>query len=511
MKLNRGGSGEHGHHHHHHHEALKFSNFFFMPERPRDYLVLFTRVSVLTCLIFSVSLVLRITFLSSSSAPDYSSSYGLRFPDVPQKALPLPPTGSVGPINISHIQFCIAGAAETWLDRSRYTSFWWRNTTRGFVWLDKPVKLPENNSDNRFSIPVRVSDSGWTRFRFSSSRAAVRIARTIWDSYKLNLPDVRWFVMGDDDTVFFTDNLVKVLAKYDHEQMWYIGGNSESVEQDVMHAYDMAFGGGGFAISRPLAARLANAMDGCLQRYFYFYGSDQRIAACVSEIGVPFTEERGFHQLDIRGDPFGFLAAHPLTPLVSLHHLVFLDSIFPNKNPIESLQTLMKPYNLDPHRILQQVNCHDRKRQWSISISWGYSIQIYSYFLSAKELEKPLQTFKTWRSSSNGPFTFNTRPLKPDPCQRPVTYFMDGAEDVRDSGTKTWYSVGDKNYGYCGKREHSRVARVKRILVTSMKMAPEYWNKAPRRQCCEVMDGGGRRKEREMSIRIRKCRSSETI
>lgn len=54
---------------------------------------------------------------------------------------------------------------------------------------------------------------------------------------------------------------------------------------------------------------------------------------------------------------------------------------------------------------------------------------------------------------------------------------MDGAEDVRDSGTKTWYSVGDKNYGYCGKREHSRVTRVKRILVTSMKMAPEYWNK----------------------------------
>ena len=103
--------------------------------------------------------------------------------------------------------------------------------------------------------------------------------------------------MGDDDTIFFTDNLVKVLAKYDHEQMWYIGGNSESVEQDVMHAYDMAFGGGGFAISRPLAARLAGAMDGCLQRYFYFYGSDQRIAACVSEIGVPFTEERGFHQV----------------------------------------------------------------------------------------------------------------------------------------------------------------------------------------------------------------------
>ena len=31
-------------------------------------------------------------------------------------------------------------------------------------------------------------------------------------------------------------------AKYDHRQMYYIGANSESVEQDVMHAYDMAYG-----------------------------------------------------------------------------------------------------------------------------------------------------------------------------------------------------------------------------------------------------------------------------
>ncbi|CAF1704059.1 hypothetical protein HID58_053617 [Brassica napus] len=499
MKLNRGG-GELGHHH----EALKFSSLTFTLERPRDYLVLFTRFSILTCLIVSVSLVLRATF-SSSSAP---YSYGLRFPAVSQKALATPPTISTGPINISHIQFCIAGAAETWLDRSRYTSLWWSNSTRGFVWLDKPVMINKNHSDNRFSIPARVSDKSWTRFRFSSSRAAVRIARVVLDSYRLNLPDVRWFVMGDDDTVFFAENLVEALSKYDHEEMWYVGGNSESVEQDVMHDYDMAFGGGGFAISRPLAARLAAAMDGCLQRYFYFYGSDQRIAACVSEIGVAFTEERGFHQLDIRGDPYGFLSAHPLAPLVSLHHLEYLDPLFPNKTPIESLQTLVKPYTLDPHRILQQINCHDHKRQWSISISWGYSIQIYTYFLTTKDLETPLQTFKTWRSFRDGPFTFNTRPLKPDPCERPVTYFMDGAEDARGSGTKTWYSVGDKNYGHCEKSEHTRVNKVKRILVTSMKMDPEYWKKAPRRQCCELLEGGN---EKEMSIRIRKCSSLEMI
>ena len=31
-----------------------------------------------------------------------------------------------------------------------------------------------------------------------------------------------------------------------------------------MHAYNMAFGGGGFAISYALATQLAKIMDGCL-------------------------------------------------------------------------------------------------------------------------------------------------------------------------------------------------------------------------------------------------------
>ncbi|EXB36740.1 hypothetical protein L484_016992 [Morus notabilis] len=39
------------------------------------------------------------------------------------------------------------------------------------------------------------------------------------------LENVRWFVMADDNTVFFIDNLATVLGKYDHNQMYYIGEN----------------------------------------------------------------------------------------------------------------------------------------------------------------------------------------------------------------------------------------------------------------------------------------------
>lgn len=271
-------------------DPTKSSKVLVQPYKPCDILVLFTRIPLIVCFITSISVVLYSAFSTQSR--------GSRFYLPKPKSVLIP---DQRPTNISHILFGIAGSAATWHDRIRYTNLWWKpNKSRGFIWLDKK---PGINNDGKIvhqtenMIPYRVSDAGWTRFRYSSSRSAVRIARIIWDSFKLNLPNVRWFVMGDDDTVFFTDNLVSVLARYDHDQMWYIGCNSESVEQNVMHAYDMAFGGGGFAVSYPLAEKLVNVLDGCLERYYYFYGSDQRVWACISEIGVSLTTERGFHQV----------------------------------------------------------------------------------------------------------------------------------------------------------------------------------------------------------------------
>ncbi|KAJ8748851.1 hypothetical protein K2173_013282 [Erythroxylum novogranatense] len=36
--------------------------------------------------------------------------------------------------------------------------------------------------------------------------------------------------------------------------------------------------------------------DRCIKRYAAFYGSDDRIHACMSEVGVPLTKEPGFRQ-----------------------------------------------------------------------------------------------------------------------------------------------------------------------------------------------------------------------
>ncbi|KAM1651781.1 hypothetical protein ACFX1X_004516 [Malus domestica] len=52
----------------------------------------------------------------------------------------------------------------------------------------------------------------------------------------------------------------------------------------------------------------------------------------VFQLGVGLTDEHefGFYQVDMRGNLFGMLSAHLLSPLVSLHHLEAVDPIFPN-------------------------------------------------------------------------------------------------------------------------------------------------------------------------------------
>ncbi|XP_022892621.1 uncharacterized protein LOC111407405 [Olea europaea var. sylvestris] len=473
-------------------------------EKNIDFLKSLLKVAVVISMVASISLFLYSAFHREARpvwfrCPEFDDSTGT--PNVVQVS------SNYSPTNISHIAFGIGGSIHTWKDRKRYSELWWKpNETRGYVWLDKKPITKTLWDDN--SIPYRIS-SDWTRFKHSSgSDSAVRIARVVSDLFRVGLPDVRWFVMGDDDTVFFTDNLVTVLAKYDHRRMYYIGGSSESVEQNVMHAHDMAFGGGGFAISYPLAADLFRSMDGCLNRYHYFYGSDQRVWACVGEVGIGLTKEPGFHQIDIRGDPYGLLAAHPRAPIVSLHHLDYVKPLFPNQTQLEALGTLMQAYRLDPARTLQQCFCYHRKHKWSVSISWGYTVQIYTTLLTAKEMEMPLLTFQTWRSWSGGPFEFNTRSMSDDRCKQPVVFYLSTANDDGKGKTVTTYKkFMVKTVNKCGRSQRAAAA-IENIIVSASKMDPKEWNKGSRRQCCDInrsLNHG------TMRINIRRCKQWETV
>ncbi|XP_054791537.1 uncharacterized protein LOC129297193 [Prosopis cineraria] len=418
------------------------------------------------------------------------------------------------PTNISHILFGIGGSVQTWRTRRQYSKLWWQpNVARGFVWLERNPLENETWPEPETTPPYKVSEDT-SSFKYTcwyGSRSAIRIARIVKESFELGLNNVRWFVLGDDDTVFFTENLVTVLQKYDHNQMYYIGGNSESVEQNMIHSYAMAYGGGGFAISYPLAAELVKILDSCIDRYSQFYGSDQKIQGCISEIGVQITKEPGFHQVDIRGSPYGLLAAHPVAPLVSLHHLDYVEPIFPNMDRVEAVAKLVEAYKMDPGRTLQHSFCYDLRRNWSVSVAWGYSLQLYPWMPTAKELETAFRTFLTWRSWNEEPFLMNTRPMSNEPCERPLVYFLNRVDNVVGEGhtRSTYVRHVEDDEKRCDRVDYLAAQGVQLVNVTAAHLLPDLWKKAPRRQCCDVISGddevGGVR------VKIRGCHPFESV
>ncbi|XP_066353482.1 uncharacterized protein [Miscanthus floridulus] len=452
------------------------------------------------------------------------------------------------PTTLSHIVFVIGASKTTWAKRGEYTGLWWRpGAMRGHVWLDGEPSGPWHPS----WPPYRVLRPNAARFGREHA-AAARMAQAVAEAYHATAAaaagleegagtpgsgEARWLVMGDDDTVFFPENLAAVLDMYDHRELYYVGSSSESVGQNVAHSYAMAFGGGGYAISFPAAAALAGIMDGCLDRYNELYGSDHRVQSCLAELGVRLAREPCFHQsglcfygildqrvltaevvekryrryntcsfrlafpvgrsrthsemepiwmnpkserepiikinrcrtgadhwfvhshfywlrcfrttlqLDLKGHVYGLLAAHPVAPLVSLHHLDRLRPISPNSlKRLHAVRSLVGASRRDPARTLQQSICYYRPRSrgaavtLSVSVSWGYMVHLYPSAVPPHELQTPLRTFRAWSGSPAGPFTVNTRPeAAPNatvlPChRRPIMFYLDRVTTEESAG-----------------------------------------------------------------------------
>lgn len=130
-------------------------------------------------------------------------------------------------------------------------------------------------------------------------------------------------------------------------------------------------------------------------------------------------------QYDVYGNLLGLLGAHPVTPLVSLHHLDVVDPVYPEMTRVQAIHHLFEAAKFDSASIIQQSICYDKKRQWSITVSWGYVVQIIRGILSPRELEMPTRTFLNWyKRADYTAYAFNTRPVTRHPCQKPFIYYM---------------------------------------------------------------------------------------
>ncbi|GAB4859475.1 hypothetical protein Ancab_010942 [Ancistrocladus abbreviatus] len=414
------------------------------------------------------------------------------------------------PTTLEHIAFGIASSRNSWPKQKQWLKLWWKpQKMRGCVFLDSP--LPQKDSGDSSLPPVCISQDT-SRFRYTYKhgyRSAIRIARIVSETVNLSLPGVRWYVFGNDETVFFPENLAKTLSKYDHELWHYIGTNSESHEQNRMFSFGMGFWGAGFALSSSLASVLAKVLDSCLERYPHLYGSDGRIYSCLAELGIGLTREPGFHQMDIRGDAFGLLAAHPVSPLVSFHLSAHTHPIFPNMTAIKAVEQLLKAANMDSERTLQQTVCYDRWFSWTISVSWGYAVEVYDHHIFLPDALHAQETFEHWnkRSVLEGAYTFSTRPLHPDPCRRSTTFFLDGVFSGRDGIIKSKYKRSLRDN--CTFDPMASPKRLEEILVFSKKLNLGVKQlQAPRRQCCDVLPSSATQK---LEISIRECEAEELI
>lgn len=197
------------------------------------------------------------------------------------------------PTNISHLFFVIVGSTNTWRYRRGYIEPWWRpNITKGFVFLERPPGrdlLPWPHQ----SPPFSVNKNSFITNKFKTQ---IRLFQSLHESFKKASKETRWFVIADDDTLFFLDNLVEALGRYDHKKHFYIGMNSENVWSNAVFAFDMGYGGGGYALSYPTVVTLLNKMEECIGRYLGVY-SDLLSFRCLSDLGIDLTLEKGIHQV----------------------------------------------------------------------------------------------------------------------------------------------------------------------------------------------------------------------
>ncbi|VVA98809.1 unnamed protein product [Arabis nemorensis] len=403
-----------------------------------------------------------------------------------------------------HLLFSIASSHDSWLRRSSYVRLWYSpESTRAFVFLDR------GGFEFDSSLPPLIVSEDVSRFPYDfpgGLRSAIRVARVAKEVVDRGDKDVRWFIFGDDDTVFFVENLVTVLSKYDYRKWYYIGSNSESFDQNVRYSFDMAFGGGGFAISGSLARALSKVMDSCLMRYSHMYGGDSRIFSCLAELGVTLTHEPGFHQIDVRGNLFGLLCAHPLSPLLSLHHLDAVDPFFPKMNRTEAMAHLIRASNVDSARILQQSVCYDSLNSVTVSVVWGYAIQVYQGNKLLSDLLSLQKTFSTWRRGSGvqSNYMFNTREYLRDHCGRPLVFFLDSVGS--DGSRGTWSNYTRHSVEDCHRAESVKHLKQVRVLSHKLEIDVEQM-KAPHRQCCDISP----LYKESMVVSIRQCMEDELI
>ncbi|CAN1249383.1 hypothetical protein LINPERPRIM_LOCUS7126 [Linum perenne] len=161
---------------------------------------------------------------------------------------------------------------------------------------------------------------------------------------------------------------------------------------------------------------------------------------------------------------------------------------------------------IDSASVIQQSICYDKDRYWSISVSWGYAVQVWRGVISPRELEIPTRTFMNWyRREDYTAYSFNTRPVTKHPCLKPFVFYMSTTKlDRAKNKTLGVYYRHKAPSPYC----RWKMASPEKINSIVVMKRPDHqrWKKSPRRDCCRVVPTN---RTDSMFIWVGTCRTGE--
>lgn len=206
-----------------------------------------------------------------------------------------------------------------------------------------------------------------------------------------NHSNIEWIAIGDDDTLWFIDNLLEILQQYNSSNIIYLGNTSDRNETIENHGNYYAYGGGGILLSKTLILHIANSSQLCLKKYKSMFGGDEIIGKCLTEFfKINLTLNEHFHQLDHAGDLEGFFQSG-INGLVSLHHLFTLWEPFPIEHlneEVDILNLISTAYRKLKGDFLKRFVRFNYRRKQTLLLTHGYSFSIYNRILNEEEFDE---------------------------------------------------------------------------------------------------------------------------
>ncbi|KAJ1555106.1 hypothetical protein HK405_003222 [Cladochytrium tenue] len=140
-------------------------------------------------------------------------------------------------------------------------------------------------------ITADASSIGWQR----DAHKNLPGLRVLHDRF----PEADWYLMIDDDSYVFLDNLLGYLDTQDPAVPLYMGSPNYFVGCDGVRNFadgpGFAHGGSGILMSRGAVDKLMPILDECIIKYYTCWGGDIRIALCMRDAGIKLEGGIGFY------------------------------------------------------------------------------------------------------------------------------------------------------------------------------------------------------------------------